>query len=206
LVGDWRSQRRGSATAVGARVAVVIATRNRRDTLLDTLPRLLDLPSRPPVVVVDNGSDDGTVDAVRERHPEARVIPLGEDRGGACVAAGGFHRRYGIGGEEELLALDLAVAGWGLVYVDDVVAHHHPAPSRDPAARRRIVLRNALWSAWLRQPLPGAVRDSARLLRAALTDEAARRGAIDAVRGLPWVVRERRPVPADVARAVRTLW
>ena len=52
-------------------VTVVVASRNRRDDLLASLPR-----HEAPVVLVDNGSTDGTVDAVRAAHPEVTVLPL----------------------------------------------------------------------------------------------------------------------------------
>lgn len=57
------------------RVGVVVITRNRCESLLRTLDRLAGLPERPPVVVVDNGSTDGTVRTVRERYPAVRVLP-----------------------------------------------------------------------------------------------------------------------------------
>ncbi|MCQ0011791.1 glycosyltransferase family 2 protein [Actinomadura madurae] len=54
----------------------------------------------------------------------------------AFLDAGGFSDVLHFGGEEELLALDLAAAGWGLAYVPELVVHHHPsALGRDPAAR-----------------------------------------------------------------------
>ena len=52
-----------------ARVTVVIATRNRRPELLRTLGRLHELPDRPPVIVVDNASADGSAAAVLDRYP-----------------------------------------------------------------------------------------------------------------------------------------
>lgn len=126
-------------------------------------------------------------------------------RRSAFLAAGGFHPRFGVGGEEELLALDLAAGGWGLAYVEEVVAHHHPSPSRDTAGRRRVQVRNGLWSAWLRRPPGGVARQTLSLLPAALGDPAARAGVLDAVRGLPWVLRERRPVPSELETALRAL-
>jgi GT2 family glycosyltransferase len=67
---------------------VVIATADRRTTLLHTLDRLAALPERPPVIVVDNGSVDGSVDAVRARHPQVEVVALGENRGAAARNVG----------------------------------------------------------------------------------------------------------------------
>src|SRR5918911_4826437 len=70
------------------RVAVVIATRNRRESLGKTLDHLLALPERPPIVVVDNASTDGTVDLVARRYPEVEVVALPENRGGAARNVG----------------------------------------------------------------------------------------------------------------------
>ena len=280
------------------RVAVVIASRDRAISLLNTLGQLLAMPERPKLIVVDNASSDGSAETVRRRYPEVEVIRLSSNMGcgartvglqqaetpyvafsdddswwspgalaraaelldafprlalvaasvrvgreagldptcaemaasplrsdfelpgkpilgfigcgavvrrSAFLEVGGFDARFGIGGEEELLAIDLAAAGWGLAYVEDVVAHHHPSPQRDGARRRRIVMRNALWSTWLRRPLPDAARRTIRLLRPALRDPSARSGFRDALGGLAWVRRERRVVSRPLARALQTL-
>jgi GT2 family glycosyltransferase len=274
-----------------ARTAVVVVTRDRRDRVLATLDRLV--PLGRPITVVDNGSHDGTAEAVRSRHPEVTVRALAGDIGAAartlgarlagtpyvafadddswwepgaldlaeafldgnpelalvagrvlvgpgdrpdptcevmarsplpapaglpgravlgflgCAAVvrtapflsvGGFHPRFGIGGEETLLATDLARVGWWLAYLPAVVAHHHPPPRADHGPRRRREVRNALWSAWLRRRSGGAIRTTAVVL--AHADPRVRwAGAADAVRGLGWVLRERRPVdPALDAR------
>ena len=56
---------------------MVVISRNRRDELLQTLPR-----HRPhPVVLVDNGSTDGTVEAVRLASPWVRVLALPSNEG-----------------------------------------------------------------------------------------------------------------------------
>ncbi|HWH32390.1 MAG TPA: glycosyltransferase [Egibacteraceae bacterium] len=123
----------------------------------------------------------------------------------AFLQAGGFHERFLVGGEEELLALDLATAGWGLAYVDDVVAHHHPSPSRNPSRRRRIQRRNALWAAWLRRPLSAVAGHTLAALGAGLRDADARAGLGEALTRGAWVLRERRVVPAGVERRVRRL-
>jgi GT2 family glycosyltransferase len=52
-------------------VAVVVMSQNRREDLLRTLPR-----HEAPVVLVDNASTDGTVEAVRAALPEVTVVPL----------------------------------------------------------------------------------------------------------------------------------
>jgi GT2 family glycosyltransferase len=281
-----------------APVAVVIATRNRGTELLGTLARLRALPERPPIVVVDNGSTDGTCELVRARHPGVRVVGLRRNWGGAArtvgarlvdspyvafsdddswwapgaltravelldrhprlavlaarvlvgpdqrldpacdlmahsplpaapdlpgppvlgfvacgavvrraafLEVGGFDVRLGVGGEEELLSVDLAARGWGLAYVEEVVAHHHPSPSRDPSGRRRVQVRNALWSAWLRRPLGGAARRTAHLAALAMHQPGAWAGVLLAMRGLPWVLRERRPVDRELEAALRSL-
>lgn len=92
----------------------------------------------------------------------------------AFLAAGGFDRRYGIGGEEQRLAIDLARDGWGLAYAADVVAHHHPARNEPSAARVARVARNDLWTAWRRRSLGTALRVTAAHARAAPRDPIAR--------------------------------
>jgi N-acetylglucosaminyl-diphospho-decaprenol L-rhamnosyltransferase len=123
-------------------------------------------------------------------------------RRSAFLDAGGFSAALHFGGEEELLALDLAAAGWGLAYVPELVVHHHPSGmARAPAARRRRVARNRLLTAWLRRPLPVF----ARTALASLASGDGRAGLVDALRGLPALARARRPLPAEVEAARRRL-
>ena len=107
-------------------------------------------------------------------------------------------------GEEERLALDLAAGGWGLAYVPDVVAHHHPSGesrgSRD--ARALVITRNHLLTAVLRRPWPVVLRRAAEGWRAGGPQ---RRGVLRALPRLPRALAERRPVPADVERRARLL-
>jgi GT2 family glycosyltransferase len=115
----------------------------------------------------------------------------------AFRAVGGFEQHLVIGGEEELVALDLARAGWKLVYEPDVVAHHHPSAARHAANRRRYLARNLLLTAGLRYP-PGVA------LRRALTSgkERPRAGEVAwALRSATWSAARRRPVPASLAAA-----
>jgi N-acetylglucosaminyl-diphospho-decaprenol L-rhamnosyltransferase len=69
-------------------LTVVVLSHNRRQVLLETVERLRTLPERPPVVVVDNGSDDGSPEALAERWPAVRVLALGANRGAAGRNAG----------------------------------------------------------------------------------------------------------------------
>ena len=275
------------------RVTVVIATRDRRESLLRSLARL-DVPGGPPVVVVDNASADGTAPAVRATHPAVEVVELPENAGAvartegvlradtryvafadddswwepgalqraadlldahpgvavvvglvrlagdgavdavsrkhraavlgrspgapgpdvlsfpafaavlrrdAYLAVGGFSPLLFFGGEEHLLALDLAAAGHQLVYADDVVAWHDPAgPSRPSPARWALQTRNDLLVDWLRRPLPVASSGTARLARRALRDPACRAALAGLLRRLPAALRARRPVPALLER------
>ena len=62
--------------------------------------------------------------------------------------------------------LDLAAAGWGLVYVDDIVVHHHPSSNREGSAQRRVsIVRSRLLTAVLRRSWSFVLRDSVRQLR-----------------------------------------
>jgi GT2 family glycosyltransferase len=276
-------------------VSIVMITRDRRQSVLDALGHLRTGADPSPVIVVDNGSTDGTAAALRDAegveviasdrnlgsagrnvgvrrastpyvafadddswwapgalaraeqiladHPRLAVLvartlvgpeedddPLNELLGrapfgqaadlpgptavgflacavivrrAAFLSVGGFHARYGVGGEEQLLALDLLAAGWGVAYVPEVVAHHHPAPGPGRVGRRVGQLRNDLWTVWLRRRWSTVLPVTLSFARQALRDAEARRALAVAARGLPWVVRERRAVPADVERMLR---
>jgi GT2 family glycosyltransferase len=272
-------------------LTVVVASRNRREELLRTLPR-----HEAPVILVDNGSTDGTVEAVRTAHPDVTVLALDRNEGAggrtkgvvaagtefvafadddswwapgdldravqimrahprlavlnarilvgpeerldpvcaemadsplgtaddlpgpsllgfvACGAmvrteaflgVGGFDPVVRFPGEEERVALDLAAAGWGLAYVDEVTVHHHPSPRRDaPARRQAAIWRARLLTALMRYPaaeLPRILR------RAAGAGEPGMRGLARAARDVPGALRRRQPVPPAVWAEVRRL-
>ena len=126
-------------------------------------------------------------------------------RRAAYLQIGGFEPRFVMGAEETMLAIDMAAAGWRTVYVASVTARHHPSPMRNAPARRRRVLRNDLWTAWLRRPLPSAVRKTGELVTAALREPSLLPALAGAAAGLPWVVRHRRPVPGRIERNLRLL-
>jgi GT2 family glycosyltransferase len=130
---------------------------------------------------------------------------------GACVvrreaflAVGGYHPRLFLGAEEALVALDLAARGWSVMYADELVVHHRPAPRSDAAQRAQRLARNSIWIAWLRRPLRSAMAETSQVL-----GECGRGAAasvlVAALRGAGWVWRERRPVPAAVERMRRLI-
>ncbi len=69
----------GPGTDPSEQVTTVVMTRDRRDQLLASLPR-----HRAPLIVVDNGSTDGSLEAVGISRPDAQVISLGRNLG-ACA-------------------------------------------------------------------------------------------------------------------------
>jgi N-acetylglucosaminyl-diphospho-decaprenol L-rhamnosyltransferase len=68
---------------------VVVVTFNGREVLASCLERLRAQTHPHALIVVDNGSSDGSSELVRERFPEATLVALPENRGfGRGVAAG----------------------------------------------------------------------------------------------------------------------
>jgi GT2 family glycosyltransferase len=123
----------------------------------------------------------------------------------AYLGVGGFSQTLFFLGEEQLLALDLAAAGWDLAYAPDVVAHHQPAHRGDDPARRAVVIRNDLLTDWMRRPIGLGLRSSVRAVARGLRDHAAWMGFAGAVRRAPAALLDRRRLPADVERGARLL-
>ncbi|GAB2596068.1 glycosyl transferase [Paractinoplanes abujensis] len=69
------------AAVMDQRVGVVVITWQRRDEALAAVQRLSELPERPPIVLVDNGSTDGTAAAVRAQFPDVDVVALDRNEG-----------------------------------------------------------------------------------------------------------------------------
>lgn len=281
-----------------SRVTVAVITHNRRPELARTLGKLESLPERPAIIVVDNGSADGTAAYVRWHHPAvtlieprrnlgavgrnlalrrvtspyvafcdddtwwdagsltlaadtldahpdvaavtARIVvePSGEDdpivpelagspvaarpglpgpallsimagasvlRADAFRAAGGFSPRLWLGGEEELLSTDLITNGYWLCYLPGATVHHQASPARDATRRRQLGIRNTLWFTWLRRPAGPALRRTAGLAATVPRDTASAAAFAAALRGLPWVLRERRPVTPELEAQIQLL-
>lgn len=177
---------------------------------LDAHARLAAVTAR--IVVEPGGTDDPVVAELRDSPltgPDWLPGPaIGSFLAAATVMrtsafreAGGFHPGLWLGGEEELLATDLMQSGWWLAYLPEAVIHHAASTARDPTARRVLGLRNTLWFTWLRRPARTALRRTGYLLATVPRDRASIRAFAHALRGLPWVLRQRRPVaPAVEAR------
>ncbi|MEU7281131.1 glycosyltransferase [Streptomyces sp. NPDC045431] len=179
----------------------------RAADLLDRHERLVAVTAR--ILVAPDGREDPIVAELRDspvRGPDWLPGPaLGSFLAAATVLrrdafleAGGFHERLWLGGEEELLATDLATRGWWLAYVSDLTVHHAPSHARDATLRRVHGLRNTLWFCWLRRPVRPALRRTLDLARTVPRDRASLRAFGLALAGLPWVLRERRVVPPPV--------
>jgi GT2 family glycosyltransferase len=121
----------------------------------------------------------------------------------AFLGAGGFDRVVRFPGEEERLALDLAAAGWGMAYVDEVTVHHHPSPRRHaPEQRQAAIWRSRVLTALMRRPAP----DVARLvLQGMRTGGPQRQGLVDALPDMPAALRRRRSLPPQVRTELRML-
>ncbi|KUI15803.1 transferase [Mycobacterium sp. GA-1285] len=124
----------------------------------------------------------------------------------AFEQAGGFSAILHFRGEEQLLALDMAAAGWDLCYYPELLAIHQPSPVRTTtAAQAARVLRNDVLTTWLRRPIRRCLSASGRLAVAALRDRDHARGAVEAVARIPAVLAERRPLPRELEEAVALL-
>ncbi|CAN5256148.1 glycosyltransferase family 2 protein [soil metagenome] len=123
----------------------------------------------------------------------------------AFLEAGGYEAKFFIGGEESLLTLDLVARGWSLAYVPHLIVHQYPSPRRDSEQRRKYLVRNALWLAWMRLPLPLAARQTWKTLRCAYRCRLLTAGLLSALRGLPWAIRQRNVIPTEIAYWYRKL-
>ncbi|MEV6905315.1 glycosyltransferase [Amycolatopsis sp. NPDC051372] len=117
-------------------------------------------------------------------------------RRAAYLDVGGFSPLLHFGAEEQLLSYDLAARGWQLCYVEDLLAHHHPSPSRPPSSwRLRAEERNRLLIAVLRRPW----REVWRTARSAPS------AVLGALPRLPRALRGRRVLPGAIEHQARTL-
>lgn len=177
--------------------------------LLDASPDVAVVCGR--VLVGDEGHEDPTCTAMAASvlGRAANGMRLLGFLAGASVmrvdafkAAGGYEPRLFLGGEENLLALDLAAQGWLMVYHPTLVTRHYPSTERDAHARRGLLLRNAIWVAWLRLPLNDAWLETRLALGRMHADRILWSTVWASLRGMAWALRERRVVPGSV----RAMW
>jgi len=183
----------------------------RAATVMDAHPRLAVLAGRVLV------GEDNRPDPINELMSAARIgvdpdLPGPNVAGflacGAVVrrraflSVGGFDPVIFFGGEEERVSLDLLSEGWGLAYVDDVVAHHRPGGRADDNSRRVLLARNAILTAWMRRPVAVAARRTAQIAMEGVDGRAALRAACPR---LPAALARRRRIGADVEFRVRQL-
>jgi GT2 family glycosyltransferase len=76
--GDGRS-----ATKARPRMSVVVLTYNRSAQVLETIARLIALPDQAHLIVVDNGSTDGTPERIAARFPEVTLLTAHKNLGAA---------------------------------------------------------------------------------------------------------------------------
>jgi GT2 family glycosyltransferase len=182
--------------------------------LLDGCPRLASVTGR--ILVEPGGAEDPLTPELRDSPipapawlpgPALLSIMAGASmlRVSAFEEVAGFSPRLWLGGEEELLGIDLATAGWWMSWAADVTVHHAASTVRDPRQRRALGIRNTLWTAWLRRPAGGALRRTVAVLSSAPRDGVSAAAVAKAIAGLPWVVRERRVIPGHVESWLRLL-
>ncbi|MFW7340976.1 glycosyltransferase [Pollutimonas sp. H1-120] len=277
---------------VEGRATIVVLSYNRRVQLLSTLESLQKLPGNWPIIVVDNGSTDGTAAAVARRFPAIMLIraqrnlgaaarnigvayahtpyiafsdddtqwepdaleravdlldrapdvgvlsacihvgptrrldpscqtmaqsPLARDSlpgpqllgfmAGACVMrtrafyeVGGYWPPLFIGGEESLMALDMVEHGWRIVYAADVITRHFPSSVRDTTLRERLLIRNAIWVAWMRRPVRAAWRETLLRIRQAHSRRILWPILWQALVGMPRALRRRKVISPAVEK------
>lgn len=122
----------------------------------------------------------------------------------AYLDVGGYDPRFFIGGEEETLCFRLARAGWRLRYVPEILVYHQPSLANFTALRP-YGLRNTLWNCWLHRPWRSALRWTIFTLADRPKNTDWLMGIGMALKGMPWVLRERSPMPAELDDQLRLL-
>jgi GT2 family glycosyltransferase len=180
----------------------------RAADLLDAYPVVGVIAGR--VLVGHSAAEDPTCREMAASPIDPTGLPgpaLASFMAGACImrtiafrTVGGYEPRLFLGAEELLVSLDLGTHGWRIVYLPEIVVHHHPAETgRDPIGRRIALARNRVWIACMRLPWRIAGRLCAHALRRAWREGVLCRSIGQALAGMPWALWRRRRVPMRVA-------
>lgn len=182
--------------------------------LLDAHPRLALVNARILVGEeerLDPISEEMAASSLESSHAGLPGAPLLRFMAGAVVCrraaleeVGGYDPRFFIGGEEETLALPLAKQGWLMRYVPSVVVHHRPSTIDAPRLRHYGV-RNTIVTAWLHRPAGSALRWTWFIVRTTPSRRVLLRGLVMALACVPWLLRERRVVGAELEHGLRLL-
>jgi Predicted glycosyltransferases len=287
-----------SPAACSDRISLVVLTYNRSRELSRSLSRLVALPDKPRIIVVDNGSTDDTAECVQtqftevefvrspanlgaagrnlgvqrvttpyvafsdddtwwspgslskaadmlDAHPHiavlvARILVGVEERpdpasmamsgspleripgigpllvgfmAGASVMrtqafrdAGGYWSGFFIGGEESLLAMDILDSGHQIVFAPALQVHHWPSEHRDTPLRQQLLVRNAIWTAWLRLPWRLAWKRTVSSLRDIKAPGLRSQVMKDALKGARQIYRNRRVLSLQTCKMLQQVW
>ena len=107
--------------------AVVVLSWNDRENTLRCLRSLRELETAVSVICVDNGSSDGSADAIRSAHPEVRLIENATNLGFAGGANAGIRNAIEDGTDWVVLLNNDAVPAAHAIDAFDQAAREHPA-------------------------------------------------------------------------------
>jgi N-acetylglucosaminyl-diphospho-decaprenol L-rhamnosyltransferase len=157
-----------------SQVDAVVVTADTRDLALAALEGLAGDPAVARAVVVDNASEDGTAEAVRDRFPDAEVVRLDRPVGYAAACNRGASKGraklvlflnsdvVAQPGAVSVLAGalsgrgDAVAAGGRLVDSGDGSTQHQYGPKPFPSVLRLLVTLSGIADLWPRNPVTGA--------------------------------------------------
>jgi GT2 family glycosyltransferase len=125
-------------------------------------------------------------------------------RRSAFLEVGGF-TESAMGFEETPLALEMARHGWTAIYLDELVAEHHPRPGPERASRRRSHLCNELAFTWRRRPFRIALARTLSAFRQGLTEPAALEALLETARQARRLHRERSVIDDSLESSLRRM-
>ena len=122
------------------------------------------------------------------------------------LQAGGYWDPFFIGGEETLLAMDILNEGHHIVYAPALTVHHWPSHIRDDTLRRHLIMRNAIWTAWLRLPQRLAWWRTREIMKHISGRRRQGRVLLDALAGAHVILMNRRVLHPGTCNLFRQVW